>query len=111
MTASATGFRNAHGVAACFADVSLLAGARTPFGKFCGALSTVSPTDLGIHAARAAIAAAGVDAGAIDQTIVGPRLVVRGYSLRTTRISDHRLQLTELDFEIPPEKAPVGGSG
>lgn len=48
---------------------------------------------------------------AIDQTIVGPRLVVRGYSLRTTRISDHRLQLTELDFEIPPEKAPVGGSG
>ena len=70
MTASATGFRNAHGVGACFDDVYLLAGARTPFGKFCGALSTVSPTDLGIHAARAAIAAAGVDAGAIDQTIV-----------------------------------------
>ncbi len=39
---------------------------------------------------------------AIDQTIVGPRLVVRGYSLRTTRISDHRLQLTELDFSAPP---------
>lgn len=43
---------------------------------------------------------------AIDQTIVGPRLSVRGYSLRTTRISDHRLQLTELDFEIPPDVPP-----
>ena len=44
---------------------------------------------------------------AIDQTIVGPRLVVRRYTLRTTRISDHRLQLTELDFGEPP----AGGSG
>lgn len=44
---------------------------------------------------------------AIDQTIVGPRLAVRAYHLRTTRISDHRLQLTELDFEV----RPVGGSG
>ncbi len=70
MTASATGFRNAHGIGACFDDVYLLAGRRTPFGKFCGALSTVSPTDLGIHAARAAIEAAGIDAAAIDQTIV-----------------------------------------
>ena len=41
MSASATGFSNAHGVGACFDDVYLLAGARTPFGKFCGALSTV----------------------------------------------------------------------
>jgi vancomycin resistance protein VanJ len=44
---------------------------------------------------------------AIDQTIVGPGLVVRAYSLRTTRISDHRLQVTELDFRVPPG----GGSG
>jgi endonuclease/exonuclease/phosphatase (EEP) superfamily protein YafD len=44
---------------------------------------------------------------AIDQTIVGPRLAVRGYRLRTTRISDHRLQLTELDFVSPAG----GGSG
>ena len=44
---------------------------------------------------------------AIDQTIVGPRLIVRSYSLRTTRISDHRLQLTELEFKSPPD----GGSG
>jgi endonuclease/exonuclease/phosphatase (EEP) superfamily protein YafD len=44
---------------------------------------------------------------AIDQTIVGPRLAVRGYRLQTTRISDHRLQVTELDFAVPP----AGGSG
>jgi len=44
---------------------------------------------------------------AIDQTIVGPRLAVRRYGLRTTKISDHRLQLTELDFEVPA----AGGSG
>jgi acetyl-CoA C-acetyltransferase len=67
---SASGFRNQNGVGALFDDVYLLDGRRTPFGKFCGALSTVSPTDLGIHAARAAIAAAGVEASAIDQSIV-----------------------------------------
>ena len=70
MSATATGFRNDNGIGALYEDVYLLDGRRTPFGKFCGALSTVSPTDLGIHAARAAIAAAGVDALAVDQTIV-----------------------------------------
>ena len=50
---------------------------------------------------------AGLPLLAIDQTIVGPRLAVRDYSLRTTRISDHRLQLTDLDFALPPG----GGSG
>jgi acetyl-CoA C-acetyltransferase len=65
-----TGFRNQNGIGALFDDVYLLDGRRTPFGKFCGALSTVSPTDLGIHAARAAITAAGVEAAAIDQSIV-----------------------------------------
>ena len=50
---------------------------------------------------------AGLPLLAIDQTIVGPRLAVRSYRLRTTKISDHRLQLTELDFRMPPG----GGSG
>ena len=44
---------------------------------------------------------------AIDQAIVGSRLTVRSYRLITTRISDHRLQVTELDFELPA----AGGSG
>ena len=45
-----------------FADATLVAGARTPFVDFNGSLALVSPTDLGIHAARAAIARAGIDA-------------------------------------------------
>ncbi len=44
---------------------------------------------------------------AIDQTIVGPRFSVHRYRLQTTRISDHRLQVTDLDFEAPTG----GGSG
>ncbi len=70
MTATARGFVDGSGIGALFEDIYVLDGRRTPFGKLCGSLSTVSPTDLGIHAARAAITAAGVDAGAVDQTIV-----------------------------------------
>ncbi len=70
MTASATGFNSNKAIGALFDDVYLIDGRRTPFGAYCGSLSTVSPTDLAIHAARAAIEAAGLDAGAIDQTIV-----------------------------------------
>ncbi|MEO8274872.1 MAG: endonuclease/exonuclease/phosphatase family protein [Thermoanaerobaculia bacterium] len=44
---------------------------------------------------------------AIDQTIVGPRLAVRRYALRTSRISDHRVQVTDLVFRMPP--APGSG--
>ena len=54
-----------------FADATLVAGARTPFVDFNGALALVSPTDLGIHAARAAIARAGIDAGRIGVTVAG----------------------------------------
>jgi acetyl-CoA C-acetyltransferase len=43
-------------------DAWLIAGARTPFADLSGALSQVSPIDLGIKAARAAIAKAGVAA-------------------------------------------------
>ena len=41
-------------------DIYLLGGARTPFGKFCGTLGTISPTDLGILASHAAIERSGV---------------------------------------------------
>ncbi|TCZ58527.1 thiolase family protein [Roseicella aquatilis] len=54
-----------------FADAVLVAGARTPFVDFNGALALVSPTDLGIHAARAAIARAGLDPARIDLTVAG----------------------------------------
>jgi acetyl-CoA C-acetyltransferase len=70
MKASVQGFLDQQlGSGALFEDIYLLEGKRTPFGKFTGSLSTVTPTNLGILASRAAIAAAGVPAGDIDQTI------------------------------------------
>jgi acetyl-CoA C-acetyltransferase len=71
MNASVKGFRDPQtGSGALFEDIYLLEGKRTPFGKYTGSLSTVSPTDLGILASRAALEAAGVPAADIDQTIV-----------------------------------------
>jgi len=54
-----------------FADATLVAGARTPFVDFNGSLALISPTDLGIHAARAAIARSGIDAARIGVTVAG----------------------------------------
>ncbi len=48
-------------------DIFLVNGARTPFGKLCGALGYISPTDLGIYASRAAIEKSGLAPGDIDQ--------------------------------------------
>ena len=71
MKASVQGFHDKQlGGGALFEDIYLLEGKRTPFGKYTGSLSTVSPTDLGILASRAVIEASGVPAGDIDQTIV-----------------------------------------
>ncbi len=51
------------------ADVYLLNGARTPFGKFCGTLSRINPTDLGIIAAREALQRSRVPPQDVDQVI------------------------------------------
>jgi len=56
------------GLTASWSDVWLLDGVRTPFADYNGALAQVSPTDLGIKAARAAFARSGVapqDVGAV----------------------------------------------
>jgi acetyl-CoA C-acetyltransferase len=58
------------GVGIIFDDIFLINGVRTPFGKFCGTLSRVSPTDLGIYASRSALERAGVKAEQVDQVIV-----------------------------------------
>ena len=54
-----------------FSDAVLLDGMRTPFADLNGPLSQVSPIDLGIKAARAAIARAGVPADDIGTVITG----------------------------------------
>jgi len=62
---------SAKGLHAMFDDAWLIGGIRTPFVDYRGALSAISPIDLGIKAARAAIAATGVDAADIGTTIAG----------------------------------------
>lgn len=49
----------------------ILGGARTPFGRFRGALAPLSASDLGAHAIRAALASAGVRPDQIESVIVG----------------------------------------
>lgn len=52
-------------------EIVILSAARTPFGKFCGALEDLTATELGIIAGRAAIEKAGVPADKIDHVIFG----------------------------------------
>ncbi|NVD73776.1 thiolase family protein [Duganella sp. BJB1802] len=52
-------------------DVWLIDGLRTPMADYCGAYSHISPTDLGIKAARAVLRRSGVPAADIDSVISG----------------------------------------
>ena len=54
-----------------FDDVWMLDGVRTPMVDYCGALGHISPTDLGIKAARAALARSGVPGAHIGSVITG----------------------------------------
>jgi acetyl-CoA C-acetyltransferase len=51
--------------------VVIVAARRTPIGSFQGAFSSVSATDLSAAACRAAITDAGIDAGDIDEILLG----------------------------------------
>ena len=55
-------------------DVVVLGGARTPFGKFGGALKDLTATDLGVFAAQAALGRSAVAPNVIDQVIFGSAL-------------------------------------
>jgi acetyl-CoA acyltransferase 2 len=52
-------------------DIVIIAGARTPFGNFGGALAESTATDLAVAAARAAIERSGVPAESIDDVVFG----------------------------------------
>ncbi len=52
-------------------DIVILSARRTPFGTYGGSLKDLSATDLGVHAARAALAQSGVAAGDIGHVIFG----------------------------------------
>jgi len=55
-------------------DIVLVAGVRTPFGTFGGALKGISANDLGVQVAKAAIDRSGFAAGDIDHVIFGNAL-------------------------------------
>ncbi|MCL4111769.1 UNVERIFIED_CONTAM: hypothetical protein GTU68_010767 [Idotea baltica] len=57
------------GVGITFDDVFLVHGARTGYGKLAGTIARVSPTDLGIFAAKAALERSGFAPSEIDQVI------------------------------------------
>jgi acetyl-CoA C-acetyltransferase len=52
-------------------DAVILSGARTPVGKFLGALKDLTAVDLGVTAVRAAIERAGIDASAVEEVVMG----------------------------------------
>lgn len=54
-----------------FQDVHILDGVRTPMVDYCGALGHISPTDLGIKAAREALKRAGVPGVDIGSVVAG----------------------------------------
>ncbi|MBL8387948.1 MAG: thiolase family protein [Hydrogenophaga sp.] len=54
-----------------FADVVIVDGVRTPMVDYCGSLGHISPTDLGIKAARAALARAGISPSEIGSVVTG----------------------------------------
>jgi acetyl-CoA C-acetyltransferase len=59
------------GLSAGWSDVWLLDGVRTPFADYNGALAQVSPTDLGIKAAREVFARSGVSPQDVGAVITG----------------------------------------
>jgi len=61
----------AQGFFSSFDDVWMLDGVRTPMVDYCGALGHISPTDLGIKAARAVLARAGVPGSDIGSVVTG----------------------------------------
>lgn len=52
-------------------EIVFLAAKRTAFGTFNGALKKLTATDLGVHAARAALEQAGIPAGDVNHVIFG----------------------------------------
>ena len=59
------------GIASQYKDIWLLAGVRTAFADYNGALGAVSPIDLGIKAARAVFERSGIKPADVDAVITG----------------------------------------
>ena len=58
-------------LATAYDDIWLVAGSRTPFADYNGVLRDVSPTDLGIYAARALFEKSGIPAAEVGAIVAG----------------------------------------
>jgi acetyl-CoA acetyltransferase family protein len=65
--------------------IVFLSAVRTPFGTFGGKLKAISPVDLAVHASRAAVERAGIEAADVDQTIFGNVLYTTSDSIYFAR--------------------------
>ena len=52
-------------------DIVIVAGVRTPVGKFLGSLSDFSATQLGAMVVREVVKRAGIDPASVDECIMG----------------------------------------
>ena len=68
-------------------DVYILSAARTAIGSFGGSLSGLGPIDLATHAAKAAIARAGVEAGQIGTSVFGHVLNTEPRDMYLSRVA------------------------
>jgi len=88
----------------------IVAGARTPFGRFMGSLSSLTAQELGTHAITGALKAAGIDAHRVDHVIMGQVLtagggqlparaaaVAAGIPMTTPALSINRMCLSGID--------------
>ncbi len=78
-------------------DIVFLAGRRTPFGSFGGALRAMTATELGVEAARGAIEAAGVEPAEVGHVLFGNALQTSAdaiYLARHVGLGAGRLEAT-----------------
>jgi len=67
-------------------EVFIVSGARTPIGDFGGALKDIPPTVLGAHAAKAAIARAGIEPTEVGHTVVGNVIHTEARDMYVSRV-------------------------
>ncbi len=79
-------------------DVVFLSGARTGFGSFGGTLKDLSAIDLGVVAAKCAVARAGVEAGQVDHVVFGNALQTSANAIYMAR---HVALKSGLPIETP----------
>ena len=86
-----------------FSDVILAAGARTPFGDFGKSLKDVPLAALGVHAVKASLDRAGIDAAHVDHLVFGNTAPVDHDGLFVSR----KIAINASNAAAPSPVAPV----